>query len=182
MVYVVLRLIPVGSAFDQSLRGDPAGTGFWFTAATDLLAYLTPLAVGAVTVAVALVVWRHRGRWAAAQTVVVTVLAPAVAEVLKAVLPTWSHDQADQLVWGGSFPSGHVAVTTALVLGAWSLSSAASPGRARMLRTSALVLPAVVAVATVVAGWHEPADTVGGALLALAVHHAVSAVRIRRGH
>lgn len=182
LVYIVLRLRPLGSAFDQSLRGDPFGSGFWFTAASDLLACVTPLAVGAVTVAVAVVVWRRRGRWAAAQILVVTAFAPALAEVLKALLPTWSHEQTGQLVWGGSFPSGHTAVTTALALGALSLVPMATVCRSRLLRYMVFALPVTVALSTVVVGWHEPADIIGGALLALAVHHGVSAVRMRRGH
>lgn len=55
----------------------------------------------------------------------------------------------------------------------------AVPGRQLRLGWRSMLLMALVYV---VFGWHEPADIIGGAFLAHAVHHAVSAVRMRRGH
>lgn len=78
---------------------------------------------------------------------------------------------------GNSFPSGHVTIATALVLGGLLVI-------ARPLRTPLAIIGtgyvAVVGMATLTAGWHRLADGIGGILVALAWTSVVAAVLVSR--
>ncbi|MET8088437.1 phosphatase PAP2 family protein [Micromonospora sp. NPDC005237] len=104
--------------------------------------------------------------------------AVAAAGAVKAALP-----RPDFAIEGStthnSFPSGHVAVATALVL-AYLL---VLPGWARRW----LVVPgaagvSVIGAATMIAGWHRFSDVLGGVLLSVALFClAAATLTIRRG-
>ncbi|MCX5065552.1 phosphatase PAP2 family protein [Micromonospora lupini] len=104
--------------------------------------------------------------------------AVATAGAVKSALP-----RPDFAIEGStshnSFPSGHVAVATALVL-AFLL---VVPGWARRW----LVVPgaagvSVIGAATMIAGWHRFSDVLGGVLLSVALFClAAAALTVRRG-
>ncbi|MEV4822328.1 phosphatase PAP2 family protein [Micromonospora sp. NPDC049274] len=109
----------------------------------------------------------------------VVLCAVATAGAVKSVLP-----RPDLTIEGAtshnSFPSGHVAVATALVL-AFLL---ALPGWARRW----LVVPgaagvSVIGAATMIAGWHRFSDVLGGVLLSVTLFClAAAALTLRPGH
>lgn len=184
VVYVVARLIPLGSRIDESLRGaHHGGTAAEWSGA--LLVTLTPSRTIVVALALCVAVWRRSGLRAGSESAVSIGLAFGLAESLKAVLPTVVLptvvlSTGPHLVIGSSFPSGHTATVTALGLTLLTLSPEPSPPWGWMLRGSATLLPLTVGVTLVVAGWHSAGDVVGGLLLAIAVHHGVRAVSRRR--
>ncbi|GAA2190000.1 hypothetical protein GCM10009848_37070 [Micromonospora lupini] len=103
--------------------------------------------------------------------------AVATAGAVKSALP-----RPDFAIEGStthnSFPSGHVAVATALVL-AFLL---VLPGWARRL----FVVPgaagvSVIGAATMIAGWHRFSDVLGGVLLSMALFCLASAALTVRG-
>lgn len=177
-LYAAFGLTRFGASLDQSMRAtlDDTSTGLLWLAHL-LVGVITPFTVTMSTVVVAMVAWRYAGRRPAVETVLSISVALGLAESLKALLPTVSHRPGEHLVIGGSFPSGHVAVTTALVLAVLSVST---PRFARVLRVPAVVLPAATAVSTIAVGWHRPSDAVGGVLVAVAAHHGVRALTRRR--
>ncbi len=171
-LYAGSRLTAVGWSFDVRLQlvllhSAPAVTEL----ARHLLALVNPLTVSAVTGGLAAATWRRAGRRAGVEVVLGAGVALALAESGKALLPTASHPQGGGLGLAGTFPSGHLAVTSALVLAALAVA------RPRLLAWVAGPLVVVVAaVAVVVVGWHRPSDAVGGVLAAVLAHHGVRAV------
>jgi membrane-associated phospholipid phosphatase len=81
--------------------------------------------------------------------------------------------------WGthNSFPSGHVAGATGLLL---AFMLVLPVGARRWLALPGAVGVSVVAAATMVAGWHRFSDTIGGALLASLLCCLAAAVLSRR--
>jgi hypothetical protein len=76
-----------------------------------------------------------------------------------------------------SFPSGHVAVATGLVVAFLFVL----PAGARLwLALPGAAVIAAIGTATVIAGWHRPSDVIGGVLLAGTLQLIASAVS-RRG-
>ncbi|MEO5744186.1 MAG: phosphatase PAP2 family protein [Terracoccus sp.] len=176
-LYVAFGLTPVGSSLDQSMRAarDDSGTALvWLS--QHLLDAVNALTVTTTTLALTVVAWRRAGRASGVLTVLGIAAALGLAEAMKTVLPTVSHGPGDLLVVGGSFPSGHVAVTTAVVLAALSV---AGPRLMKVLWLPAVVLPGVTAVATIAVGWHRPSDAIGGVLAAVVAHHGVRALAPR---
>lgn len=173
-LYLGFKLTPFGSSLDQSMRAarDDSGT-LLLSLSRHLLGSINALTVTMATMALTLLAWRRAGRTAGAETVLGISLALGLAESMKMVLPTLSHRPAGHLVMGGSFPSGHVAVTTGLVLAALSV---AGPRLMKVLWWPAVVLPAAVAVATIAVRWHRPSDAIGGVLAAVVAHHGVRAL------
>lgn len=177
-LYVGFKLTPVGSSLDQSMRAARDDSGaVLLSLSRHLLGALSPVTVTAATMALTVLAWRRAGRVAGAEIVFGISLSLALAEAMKTVLPTLSHRPGGHLVLGGSFPSGHVAVTTGVVL---ALLSVTGPRLMRLLWLPGIVLPAAVAVATIVVGWHRPSDAVGGVLAAVVAHHGVRAVTAHR--
>ncbi len=176
-LYVAFGLTPVGSSLDQGLRAarDDSGTALvWLS--QHLLDAVNALTVTTTTLVLTAVAWRRAGRASGGLTVLGIGSALGLAEAMKTLLPTWSHRPGDPWVVGGSFPSGHVAVTTALVLAALSV---AGPRLMKVLWLPAVVLPGVTAVATIAVGWHRPSDAIGGVLAAVVAHHGVRALASR---
>ncbi|MEU7611639.1 phosphatase PAP2 family protein [Micromonospora sp. NPDC049204] len=130
-----------------------------------LAAFGSPTLLAALLGAV-LVVGALRRRLAAGVVGVGLVLcAVVVAGVVKSALPR-PDLQIESSTTHNSFPSGHVAAATALLL-AFML---VLPGWARRW----LVVPgaagvAVIASATMIAGWHRFSDALGGVLLGVAL-------------
>ena len=189
VVYVIARLVPLGSQLDESMRGVHDGSGVAEQGARDLLHTLTPASVVTVALVLCVVAWRRSGLRAGLETALAIGLAPGLAEAMKTVLPAISHRMGGHLVIGSSFPSGHVAAVTALCL-AWlavssspssSLSSSPASSSWRWVRrVPAVLLPVAVGVSTVLVGWHRPGDVVGGVLVALVAHHGVRALTRRQ--
>ena len=176
-LYVAFRLTPVGSSLDQSMRAarDDSGTALvWLS--HHLLDAVNALTVTTTGLVLTVVAWRRAGRAPAVLTALGIGSALGLAEAMKTLLPTWSHRPGDPWVVGGSFPSGHVAVTTALVLAALSV---AGPRLMKVLWLPAVVLPGLTAVATIAVGWHRPSDAIGGVLAAIVAHHGVRALALR---
>ena len=176
-LYVAFGLTPVGSSLDQSMRAarDDSGTALvWLS--HHLLDGVNALTVATATLGLTVVAWRRAGRASGVLTVLGVGSALGLSEAMKTLLPTLSHQPGGPLVVGGSFPSGHVAVTTAVVLAALTV---AGPRLMKVLWLPALVLPAVTAVATIAVGWHRPSDAIGGVLAAVVAHHGVRALAPR---
>lgn len=176
-LYVGFSLTPVGSSLDQSMRAarDDSGTALvWLS--NHLLDAIDALTVATATLGLTAVAWRRAGRVAGVETALGIGSALGLAEAMKTLLPTLSHGPDGHLVMGGSFPSGHVAVTTALVLATLAV---AGPRLMKVLWLPALVLPGLTAVATIAVGWHRPSDAMGGVLAAVAAHHGVRAFSSR---
>jgi hypothetical protein len=96
----------------------------------------------------------------------VMVIAVVAAELLKDVLPRPAHIDGPVWLLRNSFPSGTVAVVSAMGVGAMLVA----PDR---LRWAVLVIGsaalAVAAQSTQIAGWHRLSDAVGSGLLVAAV-------------
>ncbi|WP_412542498.1 phosphatase PAP2 family protein [Longispora sp. K20-0274] len=146
------------------------GDGGW---AWDLLARFGAAGtlLGAVAV-ILLVGFVARRFWRGVVGVGIVGVAVLVTWYLKIVLPRPLLEQADYATGHNSFPSGHVTVAAGLVLAL----VLALPARGRVWAlipgTAAVGL---VAVATVVAGWHRPSDAIGGALIAGATYCVAAA-------
>lgn len=178
-LYAAFGLTHTGSSLDQSVRTarDDTATGLLWLA-HHLLAAVNPVTVTMSTVVVIGLAWRRRGTRAGAETALGIVFALGLAESMKLWLPMLSHRPGAHLVLGGSFPSGHVAVTTALVLG---FLNVLPPRRLRWFAIPAVALTAGTALSTIAVGWHRPSDAIGGLLVAVVTHHGVRAVaRSRR--
>lgn len=178
VLYAVFGLTHTGSSLDQSVRTarDDTATGLLWLA-HHLLAAINPFTVAMATVVVTGLAWRRRGVRAGAETALGVVFALGLAESMKLWLPMLSHRPGAHLVLGGSFPSGHVAVTTALVL---AFLSVLPPRRLRRFAVPAVVMTAGTALSTIAMGWHRPSDAIGGLLVAVATHHGVRAVACSR--
>ena len=173
-VYAAFGLTRTGAVLDESLRAARDDTGMALTRlALDLLSTINPATLVAATILLALLGWRRAGPRGAAAAAVGISLAVGVAESLKAFLPNMHHRGGSGVVLGGSFPSGHVTIATVLALTALST---VTPRTRRLLRGPAVVLPALIAVATVMAGWHRPSDAVAGVLTGILAHQATLAI------
>ncbi|MET8045784.1 phosphatase PAP2 family protein [Micromonospora sp. NPDC005215] len=134
-------------------------------AKTVLAAFGSPTLLAALLGAV-LVVGALRRRLVAGVVGVAMVLcAVVVAGAVKSALPR-PDLQIESSTTHNSFPSGHVAAATALllafmlVLPGWARRWLAVPGAAGV---------AVIASATMIAGWHRFSDALGGVLLGVAL-------------
>ncbi|WP_433534022.1 phosphatase PAP2 family protein [Micromonospora sp. CA-249363] len=159
--------------------GGYAQPGGLFGPATVVLRYFGQPALLAVLLTAVLVVGLHGRRLLPGVVGVGTVLAAVLAAgAAKSALPRPELAVADSTTHN-SFPSGHVAVATALAL-AFLL---VAPGAARRW----LVVPAaagvsVIGAATMIAGWHRFSDVLGGVLLSLALFClAAAALAARSG-
>lgn len=189
VVYVVARLVPLVSRVDEGLHGVHDGSGTAAEWAGALLGTMTPVSVIVIALLLCGLAWRRWGLRAAVEAALTIAVGPALAELFKAVLPVVGHRSEAHWVIGSSFPSGHTAIVTALCLTLLVVapSRSASPSSSPLssvwgwlLRLLAFALPVAVGVSTVVTGWHRPGDVVGGALVAIAVHHGVRALSRRR--
>jgi len=145
------------------------------------LGFLSQISVASLALAMALafivgVVRRRPGLGALAASVVgVSVV---LAELLKLVLPRPMLVDGASWILRASFPSGSAAVATSIAVAALIVA----PDRMRWL-----VLPAAAGVAvlvgeaTQVAGWHRLSDSMGAALLVVAVAGGALALLARWG-
>jgi membrane-associated phospholipid phosphatase len=165
--YLYFVRTAVGQRQDAALA--PAGG---FGAASQLLAaydrHVVLAEIGVLGAVVLVAAARHhlwRGLLCAAMPPIVAVEAHALQAVLRR--PTFGAAGASA---HNSFPSGHVALAAATVVAVILVL----PGVVRVpasLLGAALV--AVVAVATIAAGWHRFSDGLAGALMAIAAGGAV---------
>ncbi|WP_344314711.1 phosphatase PAP2 family protein [Fodinicola feengrottensis] len=154
-----------GQEVDGVLLADAKGFGAHGLAdqATTLLSFVGNIRLLAVLFGVILLVGALcRRPWAAVAGICVVLASVAGATVLKTIITRPDFDVMDSTLHN-SFPSGHVAAAAALLFALML----ALPGWARWL----IALPgavgvSVVAVATMVAGWHRFSDAIGGVLLA----------------
>jgi membrane-associated phospholipid phosphatase len=168
-----------GQAFEYDvLKGAPAPLDTPSVLhARAWLAYVTEYSVGAVLVLV-LAIGLLRRRPALAVVGAATI---GVTAVLDRVLVNWVLTRPpivyDAFSPGNSFPSGHVAMSTAALLGLLIVVPHAWRG-AVALSGSVLILG--IAGMTMTVGWHRLSDTIGGNLLALGVGCLGLAVLILR--
>lgn len=153
-----------GQEQDIVLFADAQSANATLAAPASLLRSTLPVAL-AVVCAVLMTVAVVERRWR-------SVLASAALVGTAALAARWLRTVLERPYLGdhgyleNTFPSGHVAVTTALVVAAvllWPASSRRAP---------AVVAPVVVAIAcvvSVVGHAHRPSDVVGAVLLALGV-------------
>ncbi|MER7891647.1 phosphatase PAP2 family protein [Micromonospora sp. NPDC094482] len=141
-------------------------------AKTVLAHFGNPLLLAALLGAVLLVALLRRRPVAGVVAVGLVLGAVAVAGAAKSVLPR-PDLQVQSSTTHNSFPSGHVAAATALLL-AFML---VLPGWARRwLAVPGAVGVSVVASATMIAGWHRFSDAFGGVLLSVALFCLAAAV------
>jgi membrane-associated phospholipid phosphatase len=185
LIYVLAVWTPFGLMFEaRALATVEDHRGLSDLVGDSLVTLFMPLLAIALVTSVVVAV-RTRRVVAATRAAIAVLLAAATAEVLKVLLPGRSGDPTaplsnpldllDPMWWArvhdgpvvlsGSFPSGHAALAVGLVL---ILLTAMTPRLSRRLAVPLLALAAVVAGATVVAGWHRPSDAFAGMLLALA--------------
>lgn len=155
-------------------------------AAMPPLIWVAGLVLGTITVAsvaatLAGLIWwsycRGAGLRHGIRSVVGVVGAAGSAEVLKLTLPATTGDGVTwSSVGSGSFPSGHATLAAALALAL--LETLDETGR-RKFRGPLIAYAVAVAAATVMMGWHRPADALAGVLLAIAWHQLL---RVRRRH
>lgn len=148
----------------------------WLTRAAEALrvAFLPPAAIALCAAAVALLLVLRRYGDALLTTLVVAAGWTANT-AYKAAIDRPRPAPERQLVpelGHGSFPSGHVAVTLALVIACCLLT--AGPGR-RLAVAAGALLVAAQAFARVYLGVHHPTDVVGSLLVVGAVATAVVA-------
>jgi membrane-associated phospholipid phosphatase len=136
-----------------------------FRVATDLAAALRALTVGGI-VATPVVAWMARRRWNA---VALALLAPAVTLVAERLLKLLVARRAPASTVF-HYPSGHVAVATALVLSlVLILRPAIDRPRVRLVGLSVALLVPVMALTRMVETAHLLTDVLGGASTAVAV-------------
>ncbi|MBM7489075.1 membrane-associated phospholipid phosphatase [Micromonospora luteifusca] len=147
-------------------------------AKTVLAAFGSPMLLAALLGAVLVVGVLRRRLVAGVVGVGMVLCAVVVAGAVKSVLPR-PDLQIESSTTHNSFPSGHVAVATALllafmlVLPGWARRWLAVPGAAGVT---------VIASATMIAGWHRFSDALGGVLLGVALFClAAAALAGRRG-
>ncbi|MEO7752784.1 MAG: phosphatase PAP2 family protein [Terracoccus sp.] len=173
-LYAASRRSTVGWSLDVRLQlrlldSSPAVTDL----ARHLLALVNPITFLALTCGLTVVAWHRTGRRAGVDVVLGVGTALVLAESGKALLPTATHPQGGGLGLAGTFPSGHLAVTSGLVLAALAVLPAGRPRLAPWVGGAVVVMAAAVAV--VVVGWHRPSDAVAGVLVAVLAHHGVRA-------
>jgi membrane-associated phospholipid phosphatase len=167
---VVFVWTPGGQAFDGALlpmseRGASyqQDTPLLEPAKAVLALFGDEVLLGVVLLAVVLV---GRRSWASVAAVGVVLGSVAAARVLKEVVVRPDLDVVGSSTHN-SFPSGHVAVATALLLAfALVLPPAARP----WVLVPGSVAVVVVAASTMITGWHRLSDLVGGALVAGVLH------------
>jgi hypothetical protein len=172
--YLLAVRTGAGQVWEDVVFEGRKATALWFRRGlVGASRVLTPVALVGGTAAIAVLAGRRR-RWClAAATVVAVGGAGLTATVAKDAL---ARPVLDIPEWAGlhnRWPSGHVAVATALVLCAVT----ASPPRWRVRATAAgAVALGLQALAIVGSGWHRPADVVGGLGIGLAWTAAAVAV------
>ncbi|MET8311815.1 phosphatase PAP2 family protein [Micromonospora sp. NPDC005173] len=132
---------------------------------TVLAAFGSPVLLAVLLGAVLLVGLLGRRLLAGVVGIGMVLTAVVVAGAVKSMLPR-SDFQIESSTTHNSFPSGHVAAATALLL-AFML---VLPGWARRwLAVPGAVGVSVIASATMIAGWHRFSDALGGVLLGVAL-------------
>jgi membrane-associated phospholipid phosphatase len=185
LVYVLAVWTPFGLMSDAGVVATVEDhRGLSEFVGDGLVALSLPLLAVALVTLVAVAV-RTRRVAAATRAAIAVLLAAATAEVLKVLLPGrpgdptaplsspldmlnpgwWAQVYHGPVILSGSFPGGHAAIATGVAL---ALLTAMRPPHSRRLAVPLMTLAAVVAGATVVAGWHRPSDAFAGMLLALA--------------
>ncbi|MEU8082330.1 phosphatase PAP2 family protein [Micromonospora sp. NPDC049101] len=146
-------------------------------AKTVLAAFGSPTLLAALLGAVLLVGVLRRRLVAGVVGVGLVLCAVVLAGAVKSALPR-PDLEIESSTTHNSFPSGHVAAATALllafmlVLPGWARRWLAVPGAAGV---------SVIASATMIAGWHRFSDALGGVLLGVTVFCLAAAALAARG-
>ncbi|PXY17927.1 hypothetical protein BA062_36315 [Prauserella flavalba] len=157
---------PAGQELDQLLLAGPGRDGAADGAAMALLSVVGDPLVLAVVLGGVLVAGMLSGRTRAALAgIVLFGCSVAGARVLKSVVTRPDLDVTGSTTHN-SFPSGHVAATTAIVLAVLLVLPAKVRWWAAVPGLAGAVL---VGAATMIAGWHRLSDVLGAMLLAGAI-------------
>lgn len=178
--YLLFVWTPWGQGFEsQVMQGSPAPLDTRLVLRTrELLGHVDQLTVGgALVLAVAIAMLRRR--WAAAGAAAATVLVSALVDQgLVLLVPVRPRLVADPLRTANSFPSGHVALSTAAVLALLLVvPSVWRPVVALVGGTAVLGIAAM----TITVDWHRLSDTIGGNFLALGSAALAVLLLVRRG-
>lgn len=190
VVLVLLGIVMTHSArwHAAELRVDQAAVDHaphWVTAVSTLIAdTFQPGGATTIIVVLAAITWIVRRRFSVVLTYLAFTVVPWLAsEALKLIVerprPAVHGVAPISTPWTWSYPSGHAAVATALVIGALFLLGPVlrpRPVLRRLAIAAGVVLVAVVAVSRVVLAVHYPTDVVAGPLCALAFAALVDAV------
>ena len=179
--YLLFVWTPWGQGFEaQVMQGSPAPLDTPLVLRTrEVLGHVGKLTVGgALLLAVAIAVLRRR--WAAAGAAAATVLVSALVDQgLVLLVPVRPRLVADPLRTANSFPSGHVALSTAAVLALLLVvPSVWRPVVSFVGGTAVLGIAAM----TITVDWHRLSDTVGGNFLALGAAALAVLLLVRRGN
>lgn len=169
-VYGLTVWTAIGQSAENTLmasQAHPARTFVWSRSMG-----LPPLRWGSVTLAmgvilIAVVALMRRRRREGIAGVGIAVVTVTTAEVLHAALPRPGLVDSPQWLTSASFPSGTVAITAGLALGAVVVCSPRT--RPYAAAVGALWL-AITAAAVQALSWHRPSDVLGTTLLACACH------------
>lgn len=176
LLYLLFVLTPIGQRIDQ------LGTGLagWLPAlAPPGQALRTPLTVVSILAAVVVIVDALlRRRVAAALSAgAMMALSLALNTVLRDVVLFRPEYGAEAGFHGNSFPSGHVAVSVTsacVVVALWRWR------RPRRFTLLVALLPAAVAVSSLVAHAHRTSDVIAGAVLGAAAAQWIAGTRLPR--
>lgn len=177
-LYLLMVRLSLGQVLDDiAMEGRKATRLAPRRFASSVLSTATPAAL--VIGGGALVVLAHRWRSLAAAVAVSLTLvgAGAAARIGKAALPRENQLSASWVGPDNTYPSGHTAVATALVLMAVTVCVPACRGRAAAGGAVVLALHTIAMMGT---GWHRPSDVVGGMAVAVALS-GVAALPVVRG-
>lgn len=181
IAFVVMVRLHVGQRIDFSAYEGRKWMSHGFRRVlTFVVRFVTPLIVLSTAVASVVVAYRRRSARAA---VAAAVAAPAVlltTTMLKVVLPRPDLLEGSWISTRNTYPSGHLATVTVVMLVAISVSP---PSWRPSVTAIAGVTVALHTLAIAASGWHRPSDLVGGLGVAVAVGAVTATVaEIGRAH
>lgn len=169
VLYLGLLVFPrLRSADQMAYVGRFDGGTALLTVDRLALASISVLTLAAATLAIALSALRRYGMAFAVRVSGSILLAACSAEILNRFLPQSLPGLASHPhLQGGSFPSGHATIATAVSLGA---ATVIGPRAAQWMWGPLVAWVVIVSAATLSVGWHRPSDAIAGTLLGAAWH------------
>lgn len=166
-LYFVMVRLSLGQVLDDiAMEGRKATRLGPRRLSSSVLATATPAALVIGGGALVVLAQRRRSLAAAVAVALTPVGAGAAARIGKAVLPRENQLSASWVGPDNTYPSGHTAVATALVLMAVTVCVPSWRGRVAAVGAVMLALHTIAMMGT---GWHRPSDVVGGMAVAVAL-------------